>query len=210
LKRGVVLLDVTNSAPPPDRPTNTFIALRPPWQIAEQFYSRATQLCSDARIAGSQRPSAILHMTILPICRYSGRLPRAALEAIDDAISMVRFPAIEIALDEARSFETRKDRVPFVLEGDELADVCALRLATLGALRVKGFHIPAPTTYSPHMTIAYAHRRSPRMKVEPFSWKVREFQLIESWVGQTKYVELGRWTLWDHEPPRLETRPQLG
>lgn len=201
-----MLLDTRNDIPSPDQPTNVFVALRPPWPIAEQFYSRATQLCSSARIVGSQRPFFILHMTMLPIGGYLGRLPRVLLEAIDAAVSMVRFPAIEIVLDEAASFKTRKENAPFVLEGDELTDVCALRLAALAALRVKGLNIPARTTYSPHMTVAYSRRRSPRVSVEPFSWKAREFQLIESWVGRTKYVELARWALRDDESPHLEAQ----
>jgi 2'-5' RNA ligase len=57
------------------------------------------------------------------------------------------------------------------------------------------------------MTIAYSRRRSARVKIQPFSWKAREFQLIESWIGKTKYVELARWTLRDDESPYLEARP---
>ena len=200
-----MLLDTRNNVPPPNQLTNTFIALRPPWPIAEKFYSRATRLCSNSRIDGSRRPFFILHITMLPIGGYLGRLPRTGLEEIDAAIGMVKFPAIEIVLDEAGSFETRRNNVPFVLEGDELTDVHALRLATRDALRIRGLNIPASRTYSPHMTLAYARHRVPRLKVAPFSWKAREFQLIESWVGQTKYVELARWTLRDDEPSHPQT-----
>lgn len=190
-----MLLEIDNDIPLPDQPTNTFVAIRPPRLVAQRFYSRAAQLCSQAGIAGSRRPSSILHMTILPIGRYGGRLPGSLLKQIDRAVGMVRLPAIEIMLDQAGSFETRKRHAPFVLEGSELAEVCGLRLAIHAALRVKGLCVPASKAYAPHMTLAYASRRSPRAKVEPFMWQAREFQLIESWVGQTKYVELGRWAL---------------
>lgn len=190
-----MLLEIDNDIPFPDQPTNTFVALRPPLPVAQRFYSRAAQLCSQAGIAGSRRPSSILHMTILPIGRYGGRMPRELLKQIGRAVSMVRLPAIEIMLDQAGSFETRKRDAPFVLEGSELAEVCGLRLAIRAALRVNGLHVPASRSYAPHMTLAYASRRSPRARVEPFIWHAREFQLIESWVGQTRYVELGRWPL---------------
>ena len=195
VEQGRMLLEIDNDIPSPDQPTNTFVAIRPPWPVAQQVYYGATQLCSQAGIAGSRRPSSILHMTVLPIGRYGGRLPRKLLKQIDCAVSMVRLPAIEIMLNEAGSFETRKRHVPFVLEGSELAEVCGLRLAIHAALRVKGLNVPAPKAYAPHMTLAYASQRSPRRKVEPFIWQAREFQLIESWVGQTKYIELGRWAL---------------
>lgn len=202
-----MLLNTRDDIPSRNQPTNTFIALRPPWPIAEEFCSRAAGLCSSARIIGSRRPFFILHITVLPIGRHMGRLPHLLLEKIDAAVSMVQLPAIEIVLDEVGSFETRKDNAPFVLEGGELADVWGLRLAALGALRVKGLNIPARPTYSPHMTLAYARRRSPRIGIEPFSWKACEFQLIESWVDQTKYVELARWKLWEDEPQSLRTQP---
>lgn len=202
-----MLLDTRNDIPPPGQPTNTFIALRPPWLVAEQFHARATQLCSNARIAGSRRPFSILHITVLPIGGFSGRLPRAFLKHVDAAISMVRFPAFEIVLEEAGSFETKRDHAPFVLQGYEQTDVCALRLITRDSLHVKSLNIPVRAAYSPHMTLAYSRRRAPRMKVDPFSWKAREFQLIESWVGRTKYVELARWSLRDDDLPHAAAQP---
>jgi RNA 2',3'-cyclic 3'-phosphodiesterase len=204
-----VLLDTRHDIPPSDQLTNVFVAVRPPWPVAEQFYSRATELCSSARIIGSRRPFFILHMTLFSIGGARGRIPYAVLKGLDGAISMVQFPAFDIVLDEARSFENRRDSVPFVLEGGELTDVHALRLAVLDALRVRDFRIPVRSAFSPHMTLAYARRRSPRISVEPFSWKAYEFQLIESWVGKTKYVELARWSLRDDEPPASGSPPVL-
>ena len=199
-----MLLDTRDHIPPPDQLTKTFVALRPPKAIAEQFHSRAAQLCSRAGIAGSRRPSFILHVTLLMIGEHQGRLPRMLLEKIDRAVSMVRFPAIDIALDEARSFETRRDSAPFVLEGYDLTGVRALYLVIRDALLVKGFNVSRRNAYAPHMTLAYARQRSPRIKIDPFSWRACEFQLIESWVGSTKYVELARWRLRDDEASQPE------
>jgi RNA 2',3'-cyclic 3'-phosphodiesterase len=206
-----MLLDTRRDVPARNQPTNTFVALRPPWAVAEQFYRQGSEVCARAKIAGSRRPFFILHMTMLPIVGALGRLPDLLLERIDAAVSMVRFPAFEIVLDEALSFESRKDSVPFVLEGSELTDVFALRLAARDALHVKGLNVPVRQAFSPHMTLAYARRRSPRIRVAPFSWKACEFQLIESWVGETKYIELARWMLRDDVGPDLDSsaRPVL-
>jgi lambda family phage portal protein len=65
-----MLLEIDNDIPFPDQPTNTFVALRPPLPVAQRFYSRAAQLCSQAGIAGSRRPSSILHMTSRSKARY--------------------------------------------------------------------------------------------------------------------------------------------
>ncbi len=196
-----MLLNASSNIPPGDQLTSTFLMLRPPWPIAERFFWDAKALCQRARIVGNQRPCFIPHITLLQIGGSLGRLDGGLLEAVDEALRMVRFPSFEIVLDEARSFETRKDCVPFVLEGAALTDVEALRLASLGALRVRDLKVPARRNFTPHMTISYSRRRSPRVDTSPFSWKASEFQLVESWAGLTKYVELGRWTLWDSEPP---------
>jgi len=197
-----MLIETPNDNPAPDQPTEVFVALRPPWPVAEDFHARATQLCASAGLMANQRPFFILHVTVLSIGGCLGRLPRKLLDEIDAALSMVRFPAIDVVLDEAGSFETRKDKAPFVLKGEELTDVSALRLAARDALRVKGLKIPARSSYAPHLTLAYARRRAPMIKVEPFSWRACEFHLIESWVGRTKHVELARWTLLDETQPR--------
>src|ERR1043165_2963592 len=93
-----MLLDLRD-APPPDQPTNTFIALRPPWAIAEQFHAKATGVCSNARIVGNRRPFFILHITLFSIGGFMGRLPQPLLKKIDDAVGMVCFPSFEIVLD---------------------------------------------------------------------------------------------------------------
>jgi 2'-5' RNA ligase len=196
--------------PPPDQPTNVFFALRPPWPIAEQFHADAAELCRRAGIVGSRRPFFILHMTMFSLGQAKGRIPGTFLHDIDAAVSMVKFPAFDIVLDEARSFENRRNHVPFVLEGGELADIEVLRGAVRDALHVKEIMVPVRRTFTPHMTLAYASRRSARLKVEPFHWRAREFQLIESWVGCTKYVELARWALWDEPPePNAPLQPVL-
>lgn len=196
----------TRDTPPPDQLTNTFVALRPPWPRAEKFYADATPVLKDARIVGNRRPFFILHMTLFSIGSFMGRLPDEALQKIDHAFNMVAYPAFEVVLDEARSFDTRKDSVPFVLEGAELAEVAGLRLATIGAAHIRDFSVPVRSSFSPHMTLAYARHRAPRMKVAPFCWRACEFQLIESWVGMAKCVELGHWSLWDNDYSKDEWR----
>lgn len=48
--------------------------------------------------------------------------------------------------------------------------------------------------FAPHVTMAYGER-VPEFPVDPITWTVDEFVLIDSWVGQSKHVALGRWPL---------------
>lgn len=195
------MLHPTQHAPPADQPTKVFLALMPPKATAEQFHAEGAELCRRSGAIGSQRPPFILHMTLALIGGGMGRLPADLLARIDTALRMVRFPAFEVVLDEALSFDTRKDAVPFVLEGAALTDAKALRLALLDVLKAHDFNVRAPSVFRPHLTLAYARHRSPRMAVTPFRWTAREVFLIESWVGATKYQKLASWPLWEGTPP---------
>ncbi len=193
-----MLLGVDHDVPSIGQPTKTFFALRPPASLAKQFYGKAGKLCSQVELAGAQRPASVLHVTMLLVAEYNGRLPRELLEEIDRALSKIRHAPVVVMFNRAGSFKSRKPEAPFVLDGHEAAGLYALRLAIITALQVRDIIGAPPRRYSPHMTLAYSYRRAPRIAVDPFMWEAREFQLIESWQGKTKYVELGRWALNHH------------
>jgi 2'-5' RNA ligase len=49
--------------------------------------------------------------------------------------------------------------------------------------------------FTPHLTLSYDNYRIKERFVEPISWTVREFELVLSLVGETKYEVRGRWQL---------------
>jgi 2'-5' RNA ligase len=49
--------------------------------------------------------------------------------------------------------------------------------------------------FTPHLTLSYDNCRIKERFVQPISWTVREFKLVLSLVGETKYDFLGRWQL---------------
>lgn len=48
--------------------------------------------------------------------------------------------------------------------------------------------------FTPHVTMAYADRTR-ELFIEPMSWTVSEFVLVDSLVGQSEYILPGRWPL---------------
>ena len=73
----------------------------------------------------------------------------------------------------------------------------AFREALKLALWKAGVRLPekgARNGFSPHVTMAYGDW-VPEFFVDPISWTVDEFVLIDSWVDQSKHVALGRWPL---------------
>ena len=51
------------------------------------------------------------------------------------------------------------------------------------------------SNYTPHVTLLRGEGIVEEQTVETFRWTVREFVLVNSLVGETKYVRLGHWPL---------------
>jgi len=48
---------------------------------------------------------------------------------------------------------------------------------------------------TPHLTLLYDARRVDEQPIDPIRWTVREFVLVHSLLGQTRYIPLGKWPL---------------
>ena len=178
------------------QPTNFFIGLRPASDAAPDLYRAVTPVCSRAKITGARRPADILHVSLQKVDGRLGRAPRSLLQAIDAALNMIRFPAFDILFDRALTFRSNATAAPFVLAGEDgVIDATALQQFIQKALEIRDIAKPTRHGFAAHATVAYDVRRCPEMPIAPLSWRVAEIQLIESWIGKTKYIQLGRWPL---------------
>lgn len=66
-----------------------------------------------------------------------------------------------------------------------------LLLDRLEAYGVPVAHVPA----RPHISLAYNAPKLPLTIIDPISWTVEDFLLIESLYGQGRHIERGRWQL---------------
>src|SRR5207244_1145602 len=97
--------------------------------------------------------------------------------------------------DRIVSFEGKRKEHPFVLRGDAgLAKLVSFRRLLGDAIQSAGLGQVKPG-YVPHVTLLYDQRRVEERPIEPISWTVREFVLIHSLIGQSRYIPLGRWPL---------------
>ena len=137
---------------------------------------------------GKPRPLDHFHITVVHFGLY--------LELGDEGISRAsracgaaaaRIEPFQAQLNQLKSFSARPGRAaPLVLVND--------RRHTGEAVEM-GLAEGKPPKFTPHVTTAYSMRRIPPQPVGPISWKVTELVLIHSFVGRTKYEELGRWSL---------------
>jgi 2'-5' RNA ligase len=75
-------------------------------------------------------------------------------------------------------------------EGTALFDLHAL----LGAA-MREWGLKAADEFVPHMTLLYGPNAVPLQAIEPIRFVAREFVLIHSELGLTRYTVLGRWPL---------------
>ena len=104
-------------------------------------------------------------------------------------------PAFDATFNQVVSFHGRRDHRPFVLLGDAgVAGLMAFQAALGEALQHAAVPVPRGH-FKPHVTLLYDRGGFAPRAVEPITWTVREFVLIHSWLGKTRYDELGRWPL---------------
>lgn len=122
-------------------------------------------------------------------------LPNMLIEEARDVGASVAMPPFDVVFDRAVSFRRTNRRPPVVLRasGDvtplitfhrRLGD--AMRKARLGRVA---------SHFSPHMTLLYDDRVMKERVIEAVRLSVRDFTLVHSLVGQSRYIELARWPL---------------
>jgi RNA 2',3'-cyclic 3'-phosphodiesterase len=93
------------------------------------------------------------------------------------------------------SFGGQVGNLPLVLYGgDGVAALMAFRKVLAAAVMKVGLG-RAQSGFSPHVTLLYGDRKIAEHPVDPVSWTVREFVLVQSLHGESRHILLGRWPL---------------
>jgi 2'-5' RNA ligase len=173
-----------------------FFALYPEPQAAERAGVMARRLRHDHGLTGKPLRDDRFHVTLQWFGDFPD-LPRGLVGEIVTAAARVSAPVFDVTFDRVASFKRKRSfNQPLVLLGDEgLSDLKAFYLRLGQALASVGFgHDPNPR-FNPHVTLLYDDRRVVEQPIEPLRWTVREFVLVQSLLGQTQHVALGRWPL---------------
>jgi len=171
---------------------NVFFAARPDSKAVESAVRvRQSLLLQHRRFAAKSIPSERLHVSLLG--GFVDPLPPAIMSAAMTAAGTVSMPPFKVMFNRISSFNGGSGQLALVLTGDEgivgfrkLQEALSLALARAGLSRRR------KTLPTPHMTIAYSDR-SCELSIEPICWTVNEFVLIDSLVGQSRHLLLGRW-----------------
>lgn len=170
---------------------NVFFAVLPDEETALKMNGLAKRLRAKHHLSGFPRPPNVLHVSLLGI---AGLDPQVIAQAKKAADSIVMQP-FTVWFNRAMSFQNVDER-PIVLVGDvEAIDGFShLRNSLNDAVRAAGLSSDGGG-FKPHATLLYDQAEMPAEFIDTISWTVRDFRLIHSVVGETRYIDLGVWPL---------------
>ena len=126
-------------------------------------------------------------------------IPESLIDSARSAAKVVKLPPFRVVFDQVTSFHTGSHRRPLVLTaGKGLSRLSELHETLRSArhdLGVGSADADTDRIFVPHLTLLYDSRRLEVSLPDPVEWTVREFFLVQSLIGQSKYVVLGRWSL---------------
>jgi len=151
---------------------------------------------AESGIEGPAIPIERRHVTL----HHIGNFPElwdevvALARAAGDTVAM---PQFEAAFDHLSSFRGAHANNPLVLLGDD--GVVGLRILhrLLGEALGRTFagRWQPRRFFAPHVTLLYDRQRIAERPIEPVTWTVREFVLVNSLVGLGRHDVLARWRL---------------
>lgn len=149
------------------------------------------------RLRGRLRPRRLLHITLIHLGDFEAPddITDALLRRVQALCDSVDHPAFEVSLDTVMAFRGRGDRKPIVLVGcDGVKKLMAFRAALRAAFLRHGLVID-DAGFNPHVTLSYADRAIDPQALEPLTWTAREFVLICSHLGKSRYTRVKSWPL---------------
>lgn len=152
------------------------------------------------RVSGSSVGDDSLHLSLCPVGKPE-RLHEPLEQALLTAAAEVRVRAFDITLDSAMRFSARDGRFPFVLCTDSASaeSTLALRQAIAAVQLRHGLQVTGVSSFLPHVTLLHGHAVDAiQESIPPIHWPVRDFVLIRSFFGESRYEVVERWPL---EPP---------
>ena len=182
---------------PQSRTDGLFFAVIPSPQSAAQIERRVQDFRGEFGLKGEPLATDHFHVTLYYLGAHRG-VPLGIVAKASETAASIRIATFEISFDRARSFSGKGGTRPFILSSSKgLPQLLALQQSLRGALRKAGLDNWAQPAFTPHITLLYDSLRVPEQAIEPVGWTVREFVLMRSLLGMSRYEMLGRWPLQD-------------
>lgn len=173
-----------------------FFALSPSLNVRQQLSKCVDELRALQNFNGSWIPSD----RYLLILHHLGQYPEVRTDLVSrakTAASKTLAKPFDLVLDQFMSFDNRTGRFPCVAtSANEMSDLNNFRQLLKNNLLAVRLGEKLSSSFKPHATLLYNRQPlgEPR-SITPIHWHVTDFVLIESLVGKSEHIELGRWPL---------------
>ncbi len=169
-----------------------FFTLYPDPETAARLSGLIDRLRRRHGLTGPRVAQSRLHISL----NFLGEDPSAAIvDRTSEAVSMLVMRPFVVSLDHVMSFKGGELR-PLVLTSDDgVIGVMNLHTAIYAALADAGLAPLREPIRTPHLTLLRDRRAPPEEFIDPVSWWVREFVLVDSPYGEGRHDVLGRWPL---------------
>lgn len=186
---------IDSSAPNAER-HNLFFSICPSPGAAGRIHRLGVRLQQAIGLAGPVTSADRLHISLHGFGEHRA-LPKPLVDAACEAGTALAFPRFIVTFDCAGSFRSgRSGRRPFVLRSVHDIDALTLfhRALAISMTRAGLRRMVAPQ-FTPHLTLLYDDRFVRPRSIDPVSFVVREFALVDSLAGEGRYVRIARWPL---------------
>ena len=171
-----------------------FFATLPDPGTAARIAALAARLRAGCRTKAAPLRADRLHITLHHLGDFA-YVPPVLVARACAAAAHLDMPPFGVTVDRIVVFRGRPGYHPWALAGGAGPSVLGnFQQALGGALKRAGLRISG-ARFMAHVTLLYSDSRFDPRAIEPIEWTVRDFVLIHSWLGKTRYEVLGRWPL---------------
>lgn len=179
---------------PPRLNHRLFFAVKPDPDTAARIADAAHRLRPDATHTKRRVDTVRLHMTLHSLGDFM-YVPQDVVVGACHAAQRVHAQPFDVTFDRIVSFKGRPGNYPWVLTAsDAPRKLLELQQQLVEALKRTGLRASG-TLSTPHVTLRYDERRRAPRTVEPITWTVSEFVLIDSGLRRTRHDVIGCWRL---------------
>lgn len=172
-----------------------FLAAFPDRATADKLAAFAVAQCARHGLRGKPLATDRFHITLFHLGDSVGLRPDI-VEAACAAATRVVVAPFEAVFDQVTCFDAHREKSPFVLTAEGGNEPLHAFQAELGVrLREAGLGRCVAPGFTPHVTLTYDRRVVTVEKVAPITWRVEEFVLVHSLLGQTRHLPLAHWPL---------------
>ncbi len=176
-----------------------FFALFPDPATAAVIARRIKSTCAKYGFSGHPITVDRLHVTLHHIGDYEDQLPVDLVDSLERVAATLAAAPFDVTFDQALSFAGHagnpRKKHPYVITARDQPQLRAFHGVLGDAISAGMPNAKASRSFTPHLTLVWDEKIIPEHPVRPIRWTAREFALVKSFVGRSRYEILNRWAL---------------